>query len=82
MTAKKPSPEIAMSSDDCDWTRLPWPNCWRVAFTTVPEPTICVGERSRLDAITSANSVRLRLKPLVATFARLCEIVESSVWAD
>lgn len=63
-----------MSSDDDDWTRLPSPNCWRLPFTTVPDPTICVGATARFDAITSANSARLFLKPVVPTLARLCEI--------
>ena len=54
---------------------MPWANCWLLAFTTTPDPTILVGEMLTLDAITSANSVRLFLKPLVATLARLCEMV-------
>src|SRR3546814_2215407 len=78
LTAKKPSPVIARSSDDSDWTRLPWLNCWRIDFTTVPEPIILVGLTDTLDAMTSANSVSERLKPLVETFARLCEIVDIS----
>src|SRR3546814_934197 len=79
LTAKKPSPVIARSSDDSDWTRLPWLNCWRIDFTTVPEPIILVGLTDTLDAMTSANSVSERLKPLVETFARLCAIVDISV---
>src|SRR3546814_14061293 len=70
LTAKKPSPVIARSSDDSDWTRLPWLNCWRIDFTTVPEPIILVGLTDTLDAMTSANSVSERLKPLVEKIGR------------
>jgi len=59
----------------------PWPNCWRTAFTTTPEPTIWLGFMFAVDAMTSANWVVLFLKPLVCTFARLCEIVDMSVCA-
>ena len=41
-----------------------------------------VGLSDTLEAMTSPNSVRLFLKPLVETFARLCEIVDISVCAD
>jgi hypothetical protein len=78
-TTKKPSPDTARSSALADWMRLPWLNCCRLPCTTVPEPICCAGFSDTLDAITSANSVRLFLNPLVETFARLCEIVDISV---
>jgi hypothetical protein len=79
LTAKKPSPATVRSSEEPVVFKLPSVNCWRLPFTTVPEPTILVGSVATLDAITSAKSVRLFLKPLVETLARLCETVESSV---
>jgi hypothetical protein len=80
-TAKKPSPVIARSSAELDCVYPPWLNCWRIARTTVPDPTIWFGFESLVDAITSAKIVIERLKPLVETFARLCEIVDMSVCA-
>src|SRR3569833_1200330 len=81
MTAKKPSPVTARSSDEPVVLSTPSVNCWRMALTTSPEPTALVGSAARLEAITSAISVRLFLKPLVETLARLCEMVDISVWA-
>ena len=70
---------MARSSAPPDWIRLPSVNCCRLAFTTVPDPTISVGAVVTFEAMMSANSVRLFLKPFVETLARLCEMVDISV---
>ena len=70
---------MARSSVLADWMRLPCPNCWRLDLTTVPEPTCWLGATVTDEAMTSAKSVRLFLKPLVPTLARLWLIVAISV---
>ena len=57
---------------------LPWVNCCLMPFKIAPEPieddAFCKGEVAKI----SPNSARLRLKPVVPTFAILFEVAEIS----
>ena len=57
---------------------LPWVNCCLTPFKIEPEPIdedeFCNGEVAKI----SPNSARLRLKPVVPTFAMLFEVAAIS----
>jgi hypothetical protein len=81
LVAKKPSPVMARSSALPVCSIGPLVKSCVIESTRVPTPCESCGLLVAEAANTSSKFVRLRLKPAVSEFARLCETTSSWVWA-